>query len=59
MNEQTVSAWARMLRVELPDDRIETVTAQLEGQIAQGGGLPADDVEEIEPATVFEPEWRE
>ncbi len=59
MNEQTVSAWARMLEVELPDDRIETVTAQLEGLIAQRGGLRADEVEGIEPATVFAPEWRE
>lgn len=48
-----------MLEVELPDDRVEAVTAQLEGQISQRGGLPATEVEGIEPATVFEPEWRE
>jgi hypothetical protein len=48
-----------MLEVELPDDRIEAVTAQLEGQISQRGGLRAKEVEGFEPATVFEPEWRE
>lgn len=59
MNEETVAAWAHMLDVPLPDDRIEALTAQLEGQIAQRGGLGPEALEGIEPATFFEPEWPE
>lgn len=59
MSEETVSAWARMLEVRLPDDRVAAVTTQLEGQLAQHGGLEAEDLEGVEPATVFEPEWAE
>jgi hypothetical protein len=59
MNEETVREWARMLTIRLPEDRVETVTAQLEGQIAERGGLAPEELEGIEPAIVFEPEWAE
>jgi len=59
MNEETVREWARMLTIRLPEDRVETVTAQLEGQIAEHGGLSPEELEGIEPAIVLEPEWAE
>lgn len=59
MNEETVSAWARMLDVELPEDRVEQVTAQLNGQIALRGGVGPQELEGVEPALLFEPEWAE
>ncbi|HEV2035904.1 MAG TPA: hypothetical protein VGU71_17210 [Candidatus Dormibacteraeota bacterium] len=57
MNEQILAAWARMLGVSIPDDRLTEVMQSLEGQIAGLGGLPAEDLEEVEPAVIFEPEW--
>jgi hypothetical protein len=59
MNEETVAAWARMLGVKLPQERVEQVAASLEGQIAQRGGLAPQELEHVEPAAVFEPDWAE
>jgi hypothetical protein len=57
MNEQFVAALARALDAPIPPDRVAAVAAQLEGQLASRGGLSAEELEDIEPATVFEPGW--
>jgi hypothetical protein len=57
MNEQLVAALARALDAPIPPDRVAAVAAQLEGQLASRGGLPAEELEGVEPATVFEPGW--
>jgi hypothetical protein len=59
MNEQLLAAWAQMLGVSIPDVRLTEVMQSLEGQIAGLGGLPAEELEEVEPAVLFEPQWNE
>ena len=57
MNEQLVAALARALGAPVPPDRVAAVAAQLEGQLAGQGGMPAEELEGVEPAIAFEPEW--
>ncbi len=57
MNEELVAALAAALGVPVPPERLAAVAAQLEGQVAGQGGLPAEELEGVEPAIVFEPEW--
>ena len=59
MKEELVAAWAKVLGVSIPDERLTEVMQSLEGQITGLGGLPAEELEEVEPAVVFEPEWSE
>ncbi len=59
MKEELVAAWAQMLGVAIPDRRLTEVMQSLEGQITGLGGLPAEELEEVEPAVLFEPEWSE
>jgi len=57
VTRELVIALARALRVSLPDERAADVAAQLESQVAGRGGLAAEELEGVEPAIVFEPEW--
>lgn len=57
MNEELVAALAHALDVPLAPERLAAVAAQLEGQLAGRGGLPAEELEGVEPALVFEPGW--
>ena len=59
MNEEVVAALARELGAPIPPERRAAAAAALEGQLAAGGGSSAEEVEGIEPATVFEPGWSE
>jgi hypothetical protein len=59
MKEELVAAWAQALGVSIPDDRLTEVAQSLEGQINGLGGMPAEQLEDVEPATLFEPEWIE
>jgi len=59
MKEELVAAWAQVLGVSIPEERLTEVMRSLEGQITGLGGLPAEDLEEVEPAVLFEPEWLE
>lgn len=57
MSEDLVAALADALGVPLPPERIAIVAAQLEAQVAGRGGLPAEELEGVEPASVFEAGW--
>jgi hypothetical protein len=57
MNEELVAALAHALGVPIPPDRVAAVSAQLEGQLTGKGGMPAEELEGVEPAIVFEPGW--
>ncbi len=59
MKEELVAAWAQVLGVSIPEERLTEVMQSLEGQITGLGGLPAEELEEVEPAVLFEPEWLE
>ena len=59
MNEEIVSALARALGVPLRAEGLTEVAAQLQGQISEQGGLSAEELDGVEPAIVFEPEWDE
>ncbi|HZT84714.1 MAG TPA: hypothetical protein VE984_04740 [Gaiellaceae bacterium] len=49
-------ALARAVGLPLPAERVAEVASSLEAQIPRGGWT-ADDLEDIEPAVVFEPRW--
>ena len=55
MNDELVAELARALGVPLRPDRVAEVAAQLDGQLAGQGGSSPEELEGIEPATVFEP----
>ena len=57
MNEELISELARALEVPIPPERRAGVAERLAAQIAGGGGLPADELDGVEPAIVFEPGW--
>ena len=57
MNEELVAALADALDAPIAPDRIAAVSAQLAGQIADEGGMTAEELEGVEPAIVFEPGW--
>ncbi len=57
MNEQVVAALARALDAPIPADRVAAVAEQLEAQLAGRGGMPAEELEGVEPALAFEPGW--
>jgi hypothetical protein len=59
MKEELVAEWAKVLGVSIPDDRLNEVAQSLEGQLAGLGGLPSEQLEEVEPAVVFDPRWDE
>lgn len=59
MKEELVAAWAQVMGVSIPEERLTEVMQSLEGQITGLGGLPAEELEEVEPAVLFEPEWLE
>jgi hypothetical protein len=59
VNEELVAGLARALDVPVPPDRIAAVAEQLAGQLAGQGGMPAAELEDVEPAIVFEPRWGE
>ncbi len=59
MKEELVAAWAQVLGVSIPEEKLTEVMQSLEDQIAGLGGLPAAELEEVEPAVLFEPEWLE
>jgi|GEM_PF-6230900 hypothetical protein len=56
MNDEAVVALARAVGLPLPAERVAEVASSLEAQIPRGGWT-ADDLEDIEPAVVFEPRW--
>lgn len=55
MNDDLVAALAAELGVPLAPGRLAAVAAQLQGQLADHRRLPADELEGIEPAVVFDP----
>jgi hypothetical protein len=57
VNEELVAALADALGAPLPPERLAVVATQLGGQLAGQGGASADEVDGVEPAIVFEPEW--
>lgn len=57
MNEELVAALADALGAPLPAERLAAVALQLDGQLAGQGGSSAEELEGVEPATVFEPGW--
>ena len=57
MNEELVAALAAAVGLRLPADRLPEVAASLEAQIAAGGGSTADELEGVEPATMFDPRF--
>ncbi len=57
MNEQVVAALSRALDAPIPADRVAAVAEQLEAQLAGRGGMPAEELEGVEPALAFEPGW--
>ncbi len=59
MKEELVAAWAQVLGVSIPEEKLTEVMQSLEDQITGLGGLPAEELEEVEPAVLFEPEWLE
>ena len=59
MKEELVAEWAKVLGVSIPGDRLTEVAQSVESQIAGLGGLPSEELEEVEPATLFEPRWDE
>ena len=59
MNEELIAAVAHAFDVPLPSERLAAVAAQLEGHLAGQGGSSPEELEGVEPATVFEPGWDE
>ena len=57
MTEELISELAKALEMPLLPERRAGVATRLAAQIAGGGGLPADELEGVEPAIVFEPGW--
>jgi hypothetical protein len=57
MNEELIAELAKALDMPLSPERRAGLAERLAAQIAGGGGLPADELDGIEPAIVFEPEW--
>ena len=57
MNEELVAALADALGAPLSAERLAAVALQLDGQLAGQGGSSAEELEGVEPATVFEPGW--
>lgn len=57
MNDELVTELARALEAPIPPERSPVVSAQLEGLLAGRGGMPAEDLEAVEPAIAFEPGW--
>ena len=57
MNEHLIAELAAALGAPLPPERLAAVAAQLEEQIAGQGGFSAEELDGVEPATVFEPAW--
>jgi hypothetical protein len=58
-DERHVAELAAALGVELPAERLAGIAAALDAQIAGGGGMSAAELEGVEPATVFRPDWSE
>lgn len=57
MKDEVVVALAEVAGLPLPLERAAETAAALEAQIAAGGGATAEELEGVEPATVFEPRW--
>jgi hypothetical protein len=57
MNEELVAALAAAVGLPLPADRVADVAASFRAQIDAGGGATAEDLDDVEPATVFDPRW--
>lgn len=57
MNDDLVAALADAFAAPLARERRSVVAAALEGQLAGQGGATPDELEGVEPATVFEPGW--
>ncbi len=55
MNDDLVAALAAELGAPLAPGRLAAVAAQLQGQLADHRRLPAEELEGVEPAVVFDP----
>ena len=59
MKGEVVVALAEAVGLPLPPERVAETAASLDAQIAAGGGATAEELDGVEPATVFEPRWPE
>ena len=57
MTDDIVEALADAFGAPIPSERRASVALSLENQLAGQGGATPDEVEGVEPATIFEPEW--
>jgi hypothetical protein len=57
VKEEEVAALAETVGLPLPPERRRAVTDLLESMTRDGGGATPDELEGVEPATVFEPGW--
>jgi hypothetical protein len=57
VSEETVAALADAVGLPLSPDRVRAVAELLEALTRDGGGVTADEVAGIEPATGFDPSW--
>jgi hypothetical protein len=55
MNNELVGALAADLGTPLPPERLAAVVTQLQGQLAGHRRFPAEELEGVEPAIVFDP----
>lgn len=58
MNEAAVGAWARELGVALPSERLPGAAAALAGHVDSALVRRPEILAGIEPANLFEPEWK-
>ncbi len=57
MTERQVAELAAALGFDVPEARRPALVAALQAQIAGQGGMAADELEGVEPASVFRPAW--
>jgi hypothetical protein len=57
VTDDMVEALADAFGAPIPSERRASVAVSLESQLAGQGGATPDEVEGVEPATVFEPGW--
>lgn len=57
VTQDVVAALAEALGLPLAAERVAGVAEQLTAQLAGRGGLPAEELEGVEPAIVFDPRW--
>jgi hypothetical protein len=58
VNDELIAELARAVGMPFAPERLAGAAEGLAAQIAGGGGIPAQELDGVEPAIVFEPGWQ-